>query len=165
MIEILKSLFGKKKKKEYVPDPPGRTFNRVLTGRYFGCEDVNADESSVAKAKQGKIDQITELGLVPMFIRYSYEDTSKNKRGTQAGENHPDPEVSSVHVAFQKEVTAEKWNMTHVTEISFTVNRSDFDEFEKMSGVSLSDDFRDLTSYGNTAPYNGKERRKKKREA
>ncbi len=54
MIEILKNLFGKKKKKEYVPDPPGRTFNRVLTGRYFGCEDVNADESSVAKEKQSK---------------------------------------------------------------------------------------------------------------
>ena len=165
MIEIFQRLFGKKKEKEYVPDPPGRTFKRMETGRYFGCEDVNADESSVAKAKQRKIDKITEFGLVPMFTRYSYEDTSKNKRGIQAGENHPDPEVSSVHVVFQKEVFAEKWNMTHVTEISFTVNRSDFDEFEKMSGVSLSDDFRDLTSYGNTAPFNGKERRKEKREA
>jgi len=164
MIEILKSLFGKKKEKEYVPDPPGRTFKRVLTGKYFGCEDVNADENSVAKAKQKKIDKITELGLIPMFIRYSYEDTSKNKKGIQAGENHPDPKISSVHVVFQKEVTAEKWNMTHVTEISFTVNRSDFEEFEKMSGVSLSNDFRDLTSYENTAPYNGKERRKKKRD-
>jgi hypothetical protein len=164
MMEMLKSLFGKKKKKVYVPDPPGRTFKRIETGRYFGCEDINADENSVAKAKQRKIEQITELELVPMFIRYSYEDTSKNKQGIQAGENLPDPEVSSVHVVFQKEVTAEKWNMTHVTEISFIVNRSDFKEFEKMSGVSLNNDFRDLTSYGNTAPDNEKERRKKKRD-
>jgi len=164
MIEILKNLFGRKKKKEYVPDPPGRTFKRIETGKYFGCEDVNADKSSVAKAKQRKIDKITELGLIPMFIRYSYEDINKSKRGTQAGENHADPEISSVHVVFQKEVTAEKWNMIHVTEISFTVNRSGFNEFEKMSGVSLSDDFRDLTSYGKSAPYNGKERRKKKRD-
>ena len=165
MIEILKNLFGKKKEKEYVPDPPGRTFNRVLTGRYFGCEDVNTEESLVAEAKQKKIDQITELELLPMFTRYSYEDTSKNKREIQAGEDHADPKVSSVHVIFQKEVPAEKQNMVHITEISFIVNRSDFDEFEKMSGVSISDDFKDLTSYGNTAPYNGKERRKKKREA
>jgi len=165
MIEIFKRLFGKKKEKEYVPDPPGRTFKRIETGRYFGCEDVNADESSISQAKQRKIDQIAELGLVPMFIRYSYEDTSKNKRNTQAGENHPDPEVSSVHVVFQKEVFAEKWNMLHVTEISFIVNRSDFDEFEKMSGVKLSEDFRDLSSEGKSAAFNGKERRKEKREA
>lgn len=165
MIEIFKRLFGKKKEKEYVSDPPGRTFKRIETGRYFGCEDVNADESSVAKAKQRKIDQISELELIPMFTRYSYEDTSKNKSGTPAEEHHPDPEVSSVHVVFQKEVFAEKWNMTHVTEISFTVNRSDFEEFEKMSGISLSDDFRDLSSEGNSAAFNGKDRRKEKREA
>lgn len=164
MIEIFKRLFGKKKEKEYVSDPPGRTFKRIETGRYFGCEDVNADESSVAKAKQRKIDQISELELIPMFTRYSYEDTSKNKSGTPAEEHHPDPEVSSVHVVFQKEVFAEKWNMTHVTEISFTVNRSDFEEFEKMSGISLSDDFRDLSSEGNSAAFNGKDRRKEKRE-
>ena len=164
MIEIFKRLFGKKKEKEYVSDPPGRTFKRIETGRYFGCEDVNADESSVAKAKQRKIDQISELELIPMFTRYSYEDTSKNKSGTQAGKDHPDPEVSSVHVVFQKEVFAEKWNMTHVTEISFTVNRSNFEEFEKMSGVSLSDDFRDLSSEGNSAAFNRKDRRKEERE-
>ena len=165
MLEIFKNLFGKKKEKEYVPDPPGRTFNRVLTGKYFGCEDVTTEESLVAEAKQKKIDQITELGLLPMFTRYSYEDTSKNKRETQVKEDHPDIEVSSVHVVFQKEVPAEKQNMVHVTEISFTVNRSDFDEFEQMSGVSLSDDFRDLSSDENSAVFNGKERRKKKREA
>ena len=165
MIEIFKNLFGKKKEKEYVPDPPGRTFNQVVTGRYFGCEDITADESLVAEAKQRKINQITELGLLPMFTRFFYEDTSQDKRETQARENHPAIEISSVHVVFQKEVPAKKQNMVHVTEISFTVNHSDFDEFEKMSGVSLSDDFRDLSSEENSAAYNGKERRKKKREA
>ncbi len=54
--------------------------------------------------------------------------------------------------------------MTHITEISFIVNRFDFNEFEKMSGVSLSDDFRDLSSNENSTVYNGKERRKKTRD-
>ncbi len=155
MLKIFKSLFSKNKEKEYVPNPPGRTFKRIDTGRYFGCEDVNADENSVVKAKQRKIKQITELELIPMFTRYSYKDAHKND---------PDPEVSSVHVVFQKEVFAEKWNMTHVTEISFIVNHSDFSEFEKMSGVSLSNDFRDLSSEKNSTVHKGKERRKKKRD-
>lgn len=163
MIDIFKRLFGINKEKEYVTDPPGRTFKRIETGSCFGCADKNADESSITKAKQRKIDQINELELIPMFTRYSYEDTSKNNSGSQAEESHPDPKVSSVHVAFQKEVFAEKWNMTHITEISFTVNRSDFEEFEKMSGVSLSSDFRDLSSEGNSAAFKGKERRKEKR--
>ena len=153
MIEIFKKLFAKKKEQAYVPDPPGRTFNRVLTGRYFGCEDVNADESAITEAKQEKIDQIHELELVPMFIRYSYE--GRNRRGTDTEENHP----ASVHVTFQKEVFAEKWNMVHITEISFIVYYADFGEFEKMSGVSLSDDFRDLTS----TTFNGRDRRKENR--
>lgn len=155
MIEIIKSLFGKKKAEEIIPDPPGRTFKRILTGRYFGCEDVNADENSIARAKQEKIDQINELGLLPMFLRYSYDDTKK--RTSQEEENHP----VSVHVAFQKEVFAEKWNMVHITEISFTVYYADFDEFEKISGFSLTDDFRDLSS----TKFNGKDRRKEKRDA
>jgi hypothetical protein len=155
MIEMLKNLFGKKNEEEYVPDPPGRTFNRVLTGRYFGCEDLNADETTIAKAKQDKIDQINELELAPMFLRYTYDDTKK--RTSQEEENHP----VSVHVAFQKEVFAEKWNMIHITEISFTVYYADFDEFETMSGVSLADDFRDLSS----TTFNGKDRRKENREA
>jgi len=93
-----------------------------------------------------------------MFIRYSY----KNKIEAHTGDNSL--EISSVHVVFQKEVLAEKWNMTHVTEISFIVNYADFEEFEKMSGVSLKNDFRDLTSYKNNTPYEGKERRKEKRQ-
>ena len=163
MIEILKNLFGIKNKKEDLADPPGRTFKRIETGRYFGCENVNADENNVMNAKQRKIDQIIQLELIPMFIRYSHEDT--NKRITQEEENKLTTEISSVHVTFQKEVFAEKWNMVHVTEISFIVNRSDFNEFEKISGVSLSDDFRDLTSTENATAFKGKERRKKKRDA
>jgi len=155
MIEMFKKIFGKKKEQTDVPNPPGRTFNRILTGRYFGCSDVNADEDTIAKAKQEKIDQIKELELVPMFIRYSYE--SKNKKGIDTEEDHP----TSAYVAFQKEVFAEKWNMVHVTEISFTVLYADFDEFEKMAGVRLNDDFRDLSS----TAFNGKDRRKEKREA
>ncbi len=165
MIEIFKGLFGKKREKEYVPDPPGRTFKRIETGKCFGCQDVNADESRITQAKQRKIDQIAELELIPMFTRYSYEDTGKNNSGTQAEEDHPDQKVSSVHVVFQKEVFAEKWNMTHITEISFTVDRSDFEEFEKMSGVSLTNDFRDLSSEENSAEFKGKERRIEEREA
>ncbi len=149
MIEKLRNLFGKKTE-EYVPDPPGRTFKRVLTGRYFGCEDPNVDEHSIANAKQEKIDQIKELELKPMFVRFTYDDSGAT------GENLP----ISAHVAFQKEVFAEKWNMVHVTEISFTVYSEDFDEFEKMSGTRLNDDFRNLS----TTTFTGKDRRKEKRE-
>jgi hypothetical protein len=88
-----------------------------------------------------------------MFLRYSY--VSQNNNGVGTNENHP----VSVHVAFQKEVFAEKWNMVHVTEISFSVLYSDFEEFEQMAGVSLRNDFRDLTS----TTFNGEERRKEKR--
>jgi hypothetical protein len=153
MIEILKNLFRKKKEEEYVQNPPGRTFKRILTGRYFGCEDPNADENKVAEAKQEKIDQIHELELVPMFIRYSYD--GRKKKGTDSEETHP----TSVHVTFQKEVFAKNWNMVHVTEISFIVNYSDFEEFEKMSGFYLNDDFRDLTS----TTFHGEDRRKETR--
>lgn len=151
MIEMLKNLFGRKITEEYVPDPPGRTFNRVLTGRYFGCEDKNADEADIAKAKQEKIDQINELELIPMYVRFTYDDRDDNDT-----QEHP----TSAHVSFQKEVFAKNWNMVHVTEISFTVFRSDFKEFEKMSGVSLFEDFRDLS---NTS-FSGKDRRKETRE-
>ena len=121
-----------------------------MTGRYFGCEAKNADEEAHTKAKQEKIEQIHELELLPMFVRFSYEDSTSDQT-----ENSP----VSAYVAFQKEVFAENWNMVHVTEISFTVNSSDFEEFEKMAGVSLTKDFRDLTS----TSYNGSERRKERR--
>jgi hypothetical protein len=153
MIEMLKNLFGKKQE-EYVPDPPGRTFNRVLTGRYFGCEDVNADETAIAQAKREKIEQIKELELIPMFVRFTYKNINTD-------ENEEDTHPISAHVAFQKEVFAEKWNMVHVTEISFTVYYADFEEFEKMAGVSLTKNFRNLTS----TKFAGKDRRTEKRES
>lgn len=154
MIGLFKNVFAKKKEKEYVPDPPGRTFKRILTGRCFGCENINANEDNIAKAKRGKIDQIQELELLPMFIKYTYENSKKEA---------DDQKISSVHVAFQKEVLDQKWNMLHITEISFTVDRSEFDEFERMSGVSLHKDFRDLTPNSDAVAYRGEERRKERR--
>lgn len=155
MIKILKKLFTKTKNKEYSPDPPRRTFKRMLTGRYFGCEDVTADAAKIAQAKQYKIDQIREHELIPMYVRFTYNQTSEQAH---------DKKIISAHVAFQKEVLAKKWNMVHVTEISFTVYHDDFDEFEQMSGVTLNKDFRDLTPNSNTPSYQGTERRKKKRD-
>ncbi len=154
MIGLIKNLFVKKKEKEYVPDPPGRTFKRILTGRCFGCEDINANEDNIAKAKQKKIDQIQELELLPMFLKYSYKDSKEEEN---------DQKISSAHIAFQKEVLDEKWNMVHITEISFTVDSSEFDEFQKMSGVSLNKDFRDLTPKSDNPVYQGEERRKEGR--
>ena len=147
MIKIFKRLLGVKEEQEVVADPPGRTFKRILTGDYFGCEKNETDTSKIAQAKQSKINQIKELELVPMFIRYTYMKES----------------IVSAHVAFQKEVHNKKWNMIHITEISFTLYHNEFDEFEQMSGVRLSDDFRDLTTYKNDADYKGEERRKEKR--
>ena len=147
MIKLFKTLFGMKEEKEIIADPPGRTFKRVLTGDYFGYDKNETDIDKIAKAKESKIAQIKELELVPMFIRYTYIQDS----------------VSSAHVAFQKEVHNKKWNMMHVTEVSFTVMYEDFNEFEKMSGVRLSEDFRDLTVYNNDDAYKGIERRKEKR--
>ncbi len=155
MIKIIKKLFTKTKKKQYTPDPPGRTFKRMLTGRYFGCEDVTADATKIAQAKQFKIDQIRELELIPRYVRYTYKTTK---------EQTPDKKTISAYVAFQKEILARKWNMLHVTEISFTVNHDDFDEFEQMSGVTIDKDFRDLTPNSDTLSSESGERRKKKRD-
>ncbi len=140
MIKKIKSLFGTQKE-EVVSDPPGRTFKKVLTGDYF--DGAKKDADAIARSKQDKIDQIETLELLPKFLRFTYEKE----------------EPISVHVAFQKEVFARKWNMIHVTEISFTVKASDFEEFEKMAGVSLKNDFKDLTE----VHYEGKERRKGQR--
>jgi len=140
MIKKIKSLFGTQKE-EVVSDPPGRTFKKVLTGDYF--DGAKKDADTIARSKQDKIDQIETLELLPKFLRFTYEKE----------------ELLSVHVAFQKEVFARKWNMIHVTEISFTVKASDIEEFEKMAGVSLKNDFKDLTE----VHYEGKERRKGQR--
>jgi len=152
--KMIKSLFAKKKKKEYVEDPPGRTFKRIDTGRYFGCERAVTDESRIAKAKQHKIDQIKTLELAPMFVRYSYKKSNTSEES---------PKIISAHIVFQKEVLAKKWNMIHVTEVSFTVHADEFEEFEKMVSVSISKDFRDLSAKEKKEPYQGEERRKEQR--
>jgi len=146
MINIFKRLLGVEEEK-VVSDPPGRTFKRILTGDYFGCEKNETDSNKIAQAKQSKIKQINELSLLPMFIRYTYIKES----------------IVSAHVSFQKELHNKKWNMIHITEISFTLYSNDFKEFEQMSGVRLSENFRDLTTYKNDDDYMGKERRKEKR--
>ncbi|SFZ98292.1 hypothetical protein MNB_SV-5-1805 [hydrothermal vent metagenome] len=139
---MLKKLFSKKKK-ETIPDPPGRTFKRVLTGEYFSCEKEGIDDAFIEKSKQDKIDQISTLELKPKFVRFSY------KKG----------KVNAAHVAFQKEVFAKKWNMIHITEMAFTVRVLNFEEFERMAGVDLKRDFKDLTEVA----YKGEERRKEQR--
>ncbi|HEY9190586.1 MAG TPA: hypothetical protein VIM88_06935 [Sulfurovum sp.] len=149
MIRTLKNLFKTNKEEEYVSSPPGRTFNRVLTGRYFGCENKNADAITIAEAKKEKIEQIKELELKPKFVRFSYDPARTDKHAPV-----------SAYVAFQKEVYAENWHMVHVTELAFTVFRDDFEEFEEMAGVSLTQDFQDLSSVN----YDGEERRREKRD-
>jgi hypothetical protein len=143
MKNIFKNLFSKKTIKVLPTDPPGRTFKRILTGNYFGLKDNNIDSNLQKNEKQKKIDQIKIHELQPKYVKYTYE---KSK-------------VISAHVAFQKEILAEKWNMLHITEISFTVYANDFKEFEKMSQVRLDTDFRDVTPQSNDG-YRGQERRK-----
>lgn len=150
MIELIKKLFGKKEEKEFIPDPPGRTFKRVPTSKYFEGEYPPEETEKIAKAKQNKIDQIKSLELLPKFLRYKFQ-------------NRESLEATAAYVVFQKEVFDEKWNMVHVTEVSFCVKASNFQEFEKMAGVSLRNDFRDLTDINNET-YKGEERRKEKRE-
>ena len=155
MINIIKKLFTKNKEQPSKEDIPGRTFKRILTGRYFGCEDLAADEAKHLQEKQDKITQIKALELLPMYIKYTYDERSKESAHKK---------IIAAHVAFQKEVLAEKWNMIHVTEISFTVPYDNFEEFEKMAGVQLHKDFRDVTPSQDTNTYKGKERRKQTRE-
>jgi hypothetical protein len=103
-----------------------------------------------AKSKQDKIDKIKELDLKPMFVRYSFDRISPEN-------------IISAYVVFQKEEHVASRNMIYITEISFNVKQADFKAFESMSGVSLEQDFRDLTDINDTT-YEGKERRKEKRE-
>lgn len=150
MIGLIKKLFGTQKEEEFIPDPPGRTFKRVPTSKYFEGEYPPEETANIAKAKQNKIDQIKTLELLPKFLRYKF-----NANDTQ--------ETAAAYVVFQKEVFDEKWHMVHVTEVSFWVKATEFREFEEMAGVSLRNDFRDLTQINNET-YRGDERRKEKRE-
>jgi len=136
-------------------DPPGRTFKRIELGRFFGCELSVTDALQIAEAKNKKVSEIKALEMQPKFVRFSYAS-----QGKEGEEKIP----LSAHVAFQKEVFAKKWNMVHVSEISFTVHAEDFDEFERMTGVKLYEDFRDLSAEEQKQPYQGKERRKRERD-
>jgi len=147
MKKLLKKIFTNTHKvQDELIDPPGRTFKRVLTSEYFHHTDSDANEEMHQASKNTKITHIKELELKPMYVRYLYEQDSP----------------ISAHVAFQKEVFAEKWNMIHITEVSFNINASDFSEFESMAKVSLENDFRDVTPKEHDT-YDREDRRKKKR--
>ena len=153
MIKFLKHLFGGQINEELEEKSTGRTFNKILTGKHFGGEDSETDESQIDKAKQDKVDQIARGGFKPMFLRYDYDDV-----------NSKTPQIYSAYVVFQEERFSKKGQMIHISEISFIVNRVDFEELEERLNINLIDDFRDLTSYKNSLPFTGKERRSKVRE-
>jgi hypothetical protein len=153
MIAWLKRLFTDQEA-EREAEKPGRTFKRLLTGDYFGLQNPEAAEEEKSAAKEEKIRKIRSLELKPVFLRYALKKTSLSDT---------EPRIVAAHVAFQSEVLDEKWNMVHVTEISFIVPKEEFAEFEAMAGVSLQEDFRDLTEYHGTKRYVGKERRQKPR--
>jgi len=148
MLKFFKKIFSSKKEETVEAEPPGRTFNRIITSKYFGFkeENINDDTEHITAMKQSKIDQINKLELEPKFLRYIYSKDGK--------------EIESAYVVFQKEVSSQRGSMIHVTELSFTVKRHNFEELEKMANISLENDFRNLTDY----QYTGEERRKERRE-
>jgi len=145
MFKSIKNIFNTQPKNKKT-DSPGRTFKRILTGDYFGLKDASADYTLQTEAKNKKIAQIKAMNLQPKYVRY----------------NKSNSKIISAHVSFQKEELAVKWNMLHITEISFMVYKSDFQEFESMTNLKLNKDFRDVTQ-NDTNSYSGLERRKKER--
>ena len=154
MAGILNNLLGKKTKKNKT-DAPGRTFKKIITGKYFGSEYENADKERVQELKEKKIEQIKELELQPMFTRYFYREEV---------EDYTTAQPLSVHVVFQKEVSPENHNMVHVTELSFIVKYDEFEEFEQMAGVSLFHDFRQLSYEETPDTFVGRDRRSGERD-
>jgi hypothetical protein len=151
MLEIFKRLFSKPQEEEVKEDEPGRTFNKILTGKYYGLGDNNADKSLILELKDKKITQIKDLELEPKFARYLY---------AQNTEDYNPSEAIAIQVSFQKERYSRKRQMIHVSEMSFIVKAEDFVEFEEKLDINLSSDFR-LLAHENT--FSGKERRKEKR--
>ena len=151
MLEILKKLFAKPIEEEPEEDKPGRTFNKILTGKYYGLEENGAGKIFIQELKDKKIEQIKELALKPKFIRYLYAANTQDNTIANS---------IAAYVFFQKERYSRKRQMIHVTEMSFIVKAEDFDEFEKKLDISLFDDFRHLPPENN---FNGTERRKEKR--
>ena len=151
-MNFVKRIFGKHEVVLPELDPPGRTFKRILTSHYFSGQVLhNCDGEDSTKAKQNKINLITEHKLLPMYVRYTYKET---KNHSLLEEEHNPDNIISAYVAFQKEIFDEKWNMIHVTELSFVLNRKEFEEFEAMAQVSLENDFRDLTAFNNDSLRN-----------
>ena len=145
MIKLFKKIFSNHSQTEVILDPPGRTFKRILTGDYFGHKKRDTDKNLQLHAKENKINQIKELKLSPKYVKYTYKNST----------------VTTAHVAFQKEELSTKWNMLHITEISFTLYADEFKEFEAMADVNLKNDFRDVTL---ESTYDDKERRKESRD-
>ena len=152
---LLKRIFGKKEKDKNEEEAPGRTFKRILIGDYFGLRNPDASDEAIQRAKEEKVRQIEELGLKPVYLRY--------RLGKEAEEPSGEEDIEAVYVAFQKEEYDPKHNMVHVTEISFIVSKDEFEQFEKMAGVSLEKDFRNL--YDNGKAYEGINRRKQPRKS
>ena len=146
-MNIIDRIFGKKEKS--MSENPGRTFTRIMTGDYFGLRNEHASAEDSFKAKEEKIAQIKELGLVPKYVRYQYNEGLVT---------HNEEDIHAAHVTFQKEEFDPKQNKVHVTEISFIVPKEEFAEFEQMAGVSLKEDFRNL--YESEKVYDGEDRRK-----
>ncbi len=151
MIGLIRRLLGNSEQETTEEDKPGRTFKRILTTEYFGLQDPGATQEAIAEAKADKLNKVKEHDLEPKFVRYALKERDGKK------------EVIAAHVVFQNELYDKKWHMVHVTEVSFVVPKEEFEEFETMFGVSLQDDFRDLTEYDESKKYRGKERRRRTR--
>jgi len=124
-------------------ETPGRTFTRIPTGEYFGLQNNYATKNAHFESKLSKINQIKSHQMQPKYISYQYNNL----------------DIQNARVVFQKEVLAVKWNMIHISEISFIVYADDFKEFEEMASVNLKKDFKEIKE----DYYQGKERRQKTR--
>ncbi|MCF6244119.1 MAG: hypothetical protein L3J43_03715 [Sulfurovum sp.] len=156
MLDMFKNLFLKPKKVNVTEDKstepkPGRTFNKILTGKYFGLDDKNANKKLINELKDKKIQQINELGLTPKFARYIY---------AKGIDDYSTETPISVHVAFQKERYSRKRQMIHISEMSFIVKANEFEEFEKKLEVNILNDFTQLAP---EHTFKGTERRKEQR--
>ena len=147
MLERLKKLFSAPKEEE-PKESVGRTFNRILTSKYFGLENDDADRALALELKKKKVDQIKALGLTPKFARYLYEKEL---------ESYTNEQPIALQVSFQKERYSQKRQMLHVSEMAFIVKLENFKEFEKMFNLSIEKDFIHLAPEGS---YQGEERRK-----
>ena len=144
MLALVKKLLGKREPYRYEPDPPGRTYKKILTGQYFGGTTPHHNEQTRLASKENKIRLINEHQLLPATVRYTYK---KEFDDTLYKVSNDQKDILSAYVVFQKEVFDEKWNMVHITELSFILYPHEFYEFESMANVSLKENFKDLTAF------------------